>query len=146
MQSFVPAFVYLLENSLSGTDFFNCMRNSYAPVSAWFLTLFYYTFVALLLLNMLVRRVPSRNPTHRAARQHRSTRASPAGGSAPLTPTTQTRRALSRQIAMMARSFDNVVEAASMNHIFLFTQMVSFIEEFSPPAPPPLSLLNFMFR
>ena len=43
---------------------------------------------------------------------------------------------LNMLIAMMAKSFDNVREAAAMNYVFLFSQTTHTISE-QPPAPPP---------
>jgi len=47
--------VYLIENSVTGGDFFECVRNTpEVAITAWILSLVYFFFVALLLLNMLI--------------------------------------------------------------------------------------------
>jgi len=52
---------------------------------------------------------------------------------------------LNMLIAMMAKTFDNVWEAAVPNFRYLFTQMVHSLKE-QPPAPPPLYLLTLPYE
>ena len=53
--SWYVGIVYLIENSVTGGDFFECVRNTpEVAITAWILSLVYFFFVALLLLNMLI--------------------------------------------------------------------------------------------
>ena len=46
--------MYLLESSLTGGDFFECVRNSISPTGGWILVFVVYTIMSLLMLNMLI--------------------------------------------------------------------------------------------
>jgi len=101
MDAFSSALVFLLQASVTGDNFFECVRDSTHPIGGWVLAFLFYSGLGLLMLNML--------------------------------------------IAMMAKTFDNVWEAAVPNFQYLFTQMVhSLIEQ--PPAPPPLYLLTLPYE
>jgi len=100
MDTFSSALVRLLEASVTGDNFFECVRDSTHPISGWFWSFLFYAALGLLLLNML--------------------------------------------IAMMAKTFDNVYEAAIPNFRYLFTQMVHSLKE-QPPWPPPLYLLTLPY-
>ena len=54
MHTYPTALVYLLENSLTGGDFFECIRDSSNPVGGWLLAATFYATAVLLLLNMLI--------------------------------------------------------------------------------------------
>jgi len=101
MDTFSSALVRLLEASVTGDNFFECVRDSTHPISGWFWSFLFYAALGLLLLNML--------------------------------------------IAMMAKTFDNVYEAAIPNFRYLFTQMVHSLKE-QPPWPPPLYLLTLPYE
>jgi hypothetical protein len=50
-----PTFLTLLEGALTGSDFFECARNSTrSPMTAWVISFAYVTLTAVLLLNMLI--------------------------------------------------------------------------------------------
>lgn len=53
-ESFPNAVLFLVENALTGGDFFECARNSDMPIFMWIIAFMYLTIGGLLLLNMLI--------------------------------------------------------------------------------------------
>jgi len=53
-QSFPNALVFLIEQAITGDNFFACARHSTWPVMTWIIAFLYVTFAGLLLLNMLI--------------------------------------------------------------------------------------------
>lgn len=64
LYSYLSAVLFLLETSVTGGEFFECMRNSSEYVSGWVLALLFYAIGSLLLLNMLIA-MSARTPCDR---------------------------------------------------------------------------------
>ena len=127
----------LLEGALTGNDFFACARDSTkSPWAAWAISFMFVTLTTVLLLNMLIAMCAAKNKEQNPEKPlpHLTL---------PWTLTYHTARALraTAHVYRMAKTFDNISEAAATNYLFLFAQRTLALQN-EPPTPSPLNALG----
>jgi hypothetical protein len=123
-------FLTLLEGALTGSDFFECARNSAGQWrAAWVISFAYVTLTAVLLLNMLIAMY--------AAATNRS---------CPDIIVPQPQGVALCPLPRMAKTFDNIFEASATNYLYLFAQRTLALSTDDPPTPPPLNAVGLPCR
>ena len=121
----LATFVSLLEATLTGDLYFECAHSATSNAwASWLLSFIFGIVTIVLLLNMLIAMCGSPDPSVCTRNQI---------------------SLLCGAVLRMAKTFDNVWEAAAINYIFLTSQRtLSLVQE--PPTPPPLYMLLLPFE